>query len=100
MNEHPSVPLVTPFDTEVLIDIDIAPLVQSLWSLDLCTFNSCQDNFGYVWLEFPSDDAVQFLTYIMLDGDPNISYRAMEPYPVSPRYPSLLKDYNAPETHG
>ena len=28
MNEHPSVPLVTPFDTEVLIDIDIAPLVQ------------------------------------------------------------------------
>ena len=97
MNEHPNVSLITPFETEVQVDVEIAPLVQSLWKLDLCTFNSCQNNFGYVWLHFPSDDAVQFLTYVMQYGDPISSHRATEPYDVSPQHRSQLEDYNAPE---
>ncbi len=41
------------WEQEVRIDKKIAPLVWTIWhKLGLHTYNSCEDNFGSVWIEF------------------------------------------------
>jgi hypothetical protein len=49
---HPQVNLT--FDDEIVpVDVGIAPLLEEIWrALGFCTFNSCQDNGGRIWLHF------------------------------------------------
>jgi hypothetical protein len=52
----------------VAIDVEIAPLVEAIWNLDIETLNSCQDNGDnhYVWLEFATPyDASRFLNAVI-----------------------------------
>src|SRR5437773_4458721 len=59
-NEHPTVEL-----EGVAIDVEIAPLIELLWDLNIDTMNSCQNNHGRVWLEFASPpDAEMFLNTV------------------------------------
>jgi hypothetical protein len=67
--KHPSVELIDPDGDVVRIDCEIAPLIQWLWDHRMETFNSCQDNYGYVWIEFGIHSAEAFLDHIMEYGD-------------------------------
>jgi hypothetical protein len=50
----------------VEIDIDIAPLIDAMWSADIATTNSCQEvRPGWVWIEFrTAKDAERFLDVV------------------------------------
>jgi hypothetical protein len=95
MNEHPSIELVSPLGDGVQIDHDIAPLIQWLWDRGWQTVNSCQDNHGYVWIEFFSaTEAEAFLDYIMKRGDETLKSRARSPVDLHPQNRSRLEsDY-------
>jgi hypothetical protein len=82
--DHPTVMIRDQFGELVAIDTEIAPLIARLWALDYITWNSCQDNFGYVWIEFSVDDASRFLTTLANCGDPYIEERAKDPFDLSP----------------
>jgi hypothetical protein len=70
----------------VQIDKEIAPLMQQVWDMGLCTNNSCQDNFGYVWIGFgEATDASAFLSVIAQRGDDELRYRANNTFNVCPR---------------
>ena len=84
MNKHPSVCLTSPYGDKVQIDEEIAELIQLIWNTGLYTWNSCQDNFGYVWIHFASaDEASEFLTIVQKYGDKELRLRA-NPYDVDP----------------
>lgn len=44
---HPTQQLRTPAGEPVEIDLDMVPLIRSLWALDLTTLGCCQDNGEY-----------------------------------------------------
>ncbi|MGI9002934.1 MAG: hypothetical protein ACR2GH_14950 [Pseudonocardia sp.] len=44
---HPTQQLHTPAGEPVAIDLDMVPLIQALWALDLTTLGCCQDNGEY-----------------------------------------------------
>ena len=46
------------------LDVEIAPLLLDLWRLGCWTLNSCQDNFGKVWLEFDDGGAAELFCSI------------------------------------
>jgi hypothetical protein len=93
MNEHPTVDLTDPYGGVVQIDSEIAPLIQWLWNRGWDTINSCQDNFGYVWIEFVGTSAAEaFLEYIVEHGDKTLRSRARDPYNISPRDRSRLEN--------
>lgn len=51
----------------IRIDTKIAPLIEVLWSLNIDTYNSCQDNTprNYIWIEFrTASDCEEFLNII------------------------------------
>jgi hypothetical protein len=82
----------------VKIDTEIVPLIQQLWDRRLDTCNSCQDNSGYVWIEFSSaQDAETFLTAIAQSADEDLSYKAKNPIPLSPADRYRLSNFGAPE---
>jgi hypothetical protein len=94
---HPSKLLITPHGDRVLIDDDIVPFITALWDMGLITWNSCQDNFGYVWVEFDPPHAVTFLSCVARNTkDENLRYRALGPYDVSPSRKEDLAGYHAP----
>jgi hypothetical protein len=94
---HPTVMMRDRFGELVGIDTEIAPLIGRLWALHYTTWNSCQDNFGYVWIEFSPDDASRFLTTLANCCDPYIEERAKEPFDLSPHDSVLLvSDYCRP----
>lgn len=90
--------LVTPDKQRVQIDAEIAPLIRRLWDMELVTFNSCQDNFGYVWIQFATAYFAEvFLSTIVKHGNPDLQERAANPYDVCPRKVATdLPDYDAP----
>jgi hypothetical protein len=44
---HPTQQLRTPAGEPVEIDLEVVPLIRSLWALDLTTLGCCQDNGEY-----------------------------------------------------
>jgi hypothetical protein len=65
---HEQVSIPGPFGDGELVEVDkgIAPLLQSLWAMNMTTYNSCQNNGGgIIWLEFDNGlDAQQFVTIV------------------------------------
>jgi hypothetical protein len=57
---------------EAEVDEGIAPLILAIWKNRLWTMNSCQDNFGRVWVEMPASDAEQFLNIAAGPVDPDL----------------------------
>jgi hypothetical protein len=96
-NEHRYKWLTDASGHRVKIDGEIAPLIRRLWDMALTTCNSCQDNFGYVWVEFASaDDAAAFLSVVVQNGDSELSNRASQPYPIGPEErEKLITHYHA-----
>jgi hypothetical protein len=88
--EHPSVELIGPDGDVVRIDREIAPLIHWLWHNGMETFNSCQDNHGYVWIEFGVHSAEAFLDHIKEYGDETLKTKC-SPFDVSPMNRSHLK---------
>ena len=57
--------LVSVGDRKGEIDKKIAPLIETLWKLEIDTCNSCEDNNGVVWIEFfTANDAEQFFNIV------------------------------------
>jgi hypothetical protein len=78
--KHPFRWLIDSDGDRVKIDREIVPLIERLWNMVLNTSNSCQDNFGYVWVEFMSADAATaFLNIMVQRGDADLAYRAANP---------------------
>ncbi len=70
--QHPQVRIEHDgFSAEV--DEGIADLLLNLWRLEFFTFNSCQDNFGKVWIEFADAiNAGEFLSIAAGEFDEDI----------------------------
>jgi len=50
------------------VDAGIADFIQLLWSLDIGTVMSCEDNYGRIWIDFPSTmEAERFLNDLAPD---------------------------------
>jgi hypothetical protein len=96
-NEHRYKWLTDARGHRVKIDGEIASMIRRLWDMALTTCNSCQDNFGYVWVEFASaDDAAAFLSVVVQNGDAELSNRASQPYPIRPEErEKLITHYHA-----
>ena len=64
-NEHRTITLHHP-DGEYSADIDekIAPLIAAMWSKGWATYNSCEDNHGFIWVEMAYPHAEEFLTIV------------------------------------
>jgi hypothetical protein len=76
----------------VRIDREIVPLIKAIWKLGLCTLNSCQNNFDYVWVQFVNSIHTEtFLRTILRNGDPALAYRAKNLYSLSPEDRRRLK---------
>jgi hypothetical protein len=85
MKKHPFKWFVDADGDRIQIDQEIAPLIRQIWDMGLDTLNSCQDNFGYVWVEFTTaTGASTFLSTIAKHGDADLRYRAIHPCDVSP----------------
>lgn len=85
MKKHPYKWLVDPYGDRIQIDKEIVPLMQKVWGMGLYTFNSCQDNFGYVWVEFgDAEDASFFLSLIARRGDEDLQHRASNTFDICP----------------
>ena len=63
-NQHPYRVLAAPHGHRVKIDTEIVPLIKLIWQQGWVTFNSCQDNFGYAWVQLFEPDAVAFLNTV------------------------------------
>lgn len=69
---HPTVSLEHPEAGAVPIDIEIAPLIGTLWQQHIETTGSCQDDHGHVWLCFLTpDDAARFIQVLAFEADPD-----------------------------
>jgi hypothetical protein len=77
--------LTDPYDDEVEIDIEIVPLIRALWALGLETMNCCQDNHGYIWIEFPPDHAQVFMNAVRDNCDEDLRWRISRAIPEDPR---------------
>jgi hypothetical protein len=85
MNEHPFKRVTDPHGFRIEVDLEIVPLIRRLWTMGLETENSCQDNFGYVWVEFASASfAETFLTAIAKNGDAELRYIAKNACALDP----------------
>src|SRR5258708_698847 len=85
MSEHPFKRVADPHGFPVEIDVEIVAFIRRLWSMGLATLNSCQDNCGYVWVEFASSFfAETFLTAIAQNGDEGLRYRAKNTFSLNP----------------
>lgn len=63
---HDQLPITNPSNNKVVyIDEDIAPLMYTLWKLKLETLNSCQNNNGYIWIQFKFDSFKKFINILM-----------------------------------
>jgi hypothetical protein len=74
MKRHKQVKCFNPWKYKnVLIDEEIAPLIQAIWDLDVQTINSCQEYHpGIMWIEFKtSNEFEKFLNFAIpnRDGD-------------------------------
>jgi len=49
------------FDDYVSLDAGVAEIVLAFWRLDVATLNSCQDNFGRIWVECVLHDYTEFI---------------------------------------
>lgn len=77
-NDHPTVILTSLANKKIPIDVEIAPLIQNLWSIGLKTLNSCQDNYvqygsmkekvHFVWIEFDGSSALKFAKLYINDN--------------------------------
>jgi hypothetical protein len=95
MQEHKTIMLTHPFFTEmqdVAIDATIAPLIEGMWLREWMTFNSCEDNFGYVWLELDHTTAEELLTLVAQHAsDESVARSAASPTPMADRRPMDLR---------
>lgn len=76
--KHDTVALTAPDGEVVDIDEGIAPLVAALWRNGWTTFNSCEDERGWVWIEMPGADVERFLTLVARKASPEIAWGARE----------------------
>jgi len=49
------------FDDHISVDADIAEIVLAFWRLDVATVNSCQDNYGTIWVQCDLYDYTDFI---------------------------------------
>ena len=49
------------FEEHVSVDADIAEIVPAFWRLDVATVNSCQDNYGSIWVQCDLYDYTDFI---------------------------------------
>jgi hypothetical protein len=77
-DKHPFVLIPHPSreDDLVEIDVEIAPLINGMWSRGWTTFNSCQENLGLVWVEMLVPDAQDFLTIVAQRARQEIAWAA------------------------
>jgi len=88
--KHATVPVPGPDGEPVDIDAAVAPLVTAMWTQGWTTFNSCEDDGGWIWVEMPGDDAERFLTLVASKARPEIAQGAQ--YACSRRgHPFLLE---------
>jgi hypothetical protein len=97
MADHATTEMTTPHGDVVAIDTAIAPFIARLWALNLMTLNSCEDNFGYVWVELFPEHLERLLT-ILANGDDDFLWeRAREPVGLSPHdRERLVTQYRVP----
>ena len=48
-------------EEHVSVDADIAEIVLAFWRLDVATVNSCQDNYGSIWVQCILYDYMDFI---------------------------------------
>ena len=60
-----------------LIDVEIAPLIASLWRAGIATRMSCQDMSGFVWINFHDEHAME--SFLRLAGQPRPIPRHAKP---------------------
>ena len=88
---HRAVLIRHPGGDNVPIDAEIAPLIRVMWRR-WTTYNSCQDNFGYVWVEMAPCCAKEFLALVAgCAGDARIQRCAGRPTPLNCRVPADLR---------
>ncbi len=65
---HHTVDIYCPIvEQKIPIDVGISELIQLLWDNSIMTFNSCEDNFGCVWIEIANSyEMGQFFTTILI----------------------------------
>lgn len=91
--KHATVPVAAPDGEMVEIDEGVAPLVAAMWKNGWTTFNSCEDDGGWIWVEMPGDDVEKFLTLVARKGSPDVAWGAQAA--CSRRgHPFLLDDRN------
>lgn len=97
MPNHATTEMTTLHGEVVEIDNAIAPFITRLWKMNFTTLNSCQDNFGYVWIELFADDLERLLTILANSNDDFLWERARDPFCLSPHdREKLLTRYQAP----
>lgn len=91
--KHATVPVPAPDGDVVEIDEGVAPLIAAMWKNGWSTFNSCEDDGGWIWVEMPGDDVEAFLTLVARKGSPDVAWGAQAA--CSRRgHPFLLDDRN------
>jgi hypothetical protein len=84
MPNHATTQMTTRHGDVVEIDTEIAPFIDRLWKLNFTTLNSCQDNFGYVWVELFPDHLERLLTILADSDDDFLWERARDAVCLSP----------------
>jgi len=76
--KHKTVPVPAPDGDMVEIDEGVAPLVAAMWRNGWTTYNSCEDDRGWIWIEMPGPDMERFLTLVARKASPDIAWGAQE----------------------
>lgn len=76
----------------VEIDVEIVPLIRLIWSHDLETVLSCQDQDGYVWVELPGRYAQRLLN-IVAGQDKELGRNILGSVPIEVDYPEGFDAY-------
>lgn len=101
---HRTVSLTSMFFDEIVeIDAAIAPLIKWIWNAGITTLNSCEDNSGYVWVQFLSADNAERFLNIVADkagqaGNRLLRSRVVNSYDFSPADCRLFESrYDVPK---
>ena len=76
--KHRTVPVPGPDGEPVEIDEGVAPLIAAMWANGWTTYNSCEDDRGWIWVEMPGSDVERFLTLVARKASPDIAWGAQE----------------------
>lgn len=61
MAEHEQA-IVTYYGREIEVDVGMVRILQLIWSQNVRTYNSCQDNNGKIWIEMELSDFKRIIT--------------------------------------